>query len=240
MDLLCSPQGDTRTYIIVAVWSSELPHPLSSRSGEMFVVHNFFRFCFLLSLFVALFLTALVTAHVSLRASTTLPQWMCAVLANTSAHTHTYTHTHARTHTHTHTHTRTHARTHTHMHLFSIISIFYLLHIHSFPSPSILSPSLPVLFSVSSWCTSTLPHWCGWREWHCLCWLLLARTPPSISSPRWNGLPLDHSQHGVRLGNSLTELCVFVDKLCVWSDWRCTLYLLRMGILYTVYTTEHL
>ena len=118
-----SSELHTHTYIVyiycgcMKQWTTSPPP--SSLSGEMFVVHNFFRFCFLLSLFVALFSTALVTAHVSLRASRhCLNGCVLCYICVKHTHTHacTHTHTHARTHacTHTHTYARTHTHTHAH------------------------------------------------------------------------------------------------------------------------------
>ena len=97
-----------------------------------------------------------VTAHVILRASLhcfnrCVLCYICVQHTHIRTHIHTYRYacTHANTHTHTHTNTCTYSCTHT-----CAFSIIHFTHSLS----SISSPNLRVLFSVSSWCTSTLPH----------------------------------------------------------------------------------
>ena len=137
-------------------------------------MHNFFRFCFLLSLFSALvsITTTLVTAHVSLGAS---PQCFngCVLCYICVQHTCTHTHTHIRTHVHMHAHAHAHAHTYmyvctcrhkhthdlcththtnTHMHIYMYMyththtpSLLFTLYILSTLSPLHLRQSSPQL-----------------------------------------------------------------------------------------------
>ena len=116
-----------------------LTPPPSSLSGEVLVVHNLFRFCFLLSLFAALISTVLVTAQVRLGASPPSMN-MCLTMKQikTSTHIHACVHACARTRTHTHTHTHTNTHTHTHTTVLSIILFTQLLYPFLLPLPACL------------------------------------------------------------------------------------------------------
>ena len=94
-----------------SVWQLTTSTPSSFLSGKVLVVvYNFFRFCFLLSLFAALILTALVTAKVRPRVSSHHLSERVLDYAS-SSHTH-HTHTHAHTQTHTHHTTLTISHSH--------------------------------------------------------------------------------------------------------------------------------
>ena len=92
-----------------------------------------------------------VTAHVILGASPhCFNRCVLFCICNTHIHMHAHTHIQVCTYTRKHTHTQIHA----HIHVHTCASIIHFTHSLS----SISSPNLPVLFSVSSWCTSTFPH----------------------------------------------------------------------------------
>ena len=151
-------------------------------------MHNFFRFCFLLSLFSALvsITTTLVTAHVSLGAS---PQCFngCVLCYICVQHTCTHTHTHIRTHVHMHAHAHAHAHTymyvctcrhkhthdlctHTHTNTHMHIYMYMYTHTHTF---SIIH-FIHSLFCISPPSPSILPPACLFCS-QCLHAVLLPR-----------------------------------------------------------------
>ena len=128
-------------------------------------VHNFFQFCFLLSLLAALFMTAMVTAKVRgghYHTASVLLYLM--VLCATHTRTHTHAHTHAHTQNtcacscalaHIHTNTYTHAHyTHVYapMHPHPTHPSHYRTILYIF-----LPSRLPALFLACSSFTSTSP-----------------------------------------------------------------------------------